>query len=166
VKTRPDLLQMLENEKFEFSVTEHDPLFTVEDSKLLRGKIEGGHSKNLFLKDQKDNFFLVTFLEDITADLKRLPVALNSKKLSFAKPEYLRDLMGIEPGSVSPFGLVNDNQKKINFYFDEAFLKFEIANFHPLVNTATVSISPHNLIAFIEKFHKEVNMVNMSEFQK
>ena len=166
MKTRPDLLQMLENEKIEFSVTEHDPLFTVEDSKLLRGKIEGGHSKNLFLKDQKDNFFLVTFLEDITADLKRLSVALNSKKLSFAKPEYLKDLMGIEPGSVSPFGLVNDNQKKINFYFDEAFLKFEIANFHPLVNTATVSISPHNLIAFIEKFHKEVNMVNMSEFQK
>ena len=166
MKTRPDLLQMLENEKIKFSVTEHDPLFTVEDSKLLRGKIEGGHSKNLFLKDQKDNFFLVTFLEDITADLKRLPAALNSKKLSFAKPEYLKDLMGIEPGSVSPFGLVNDNQKKINFYFDEAFLKFEIANFHPLVNTATVSISPHNLIAFIEKFHKEVNMVNMSEFQK
>ena len=121
MKTRPDLLQMLENEKIKFSVTEHDPLFTVEDSKLLRGKIEGGHSKNLFLKDQKDNFFLVTFLEDITADLKRLPVALNSKKLSFAKPEYLKDLMGIEPGSVSPFGLVNDNQKKINFYFDEAF---------------------------------------------
>ena len=166
MKTRPDLLQMLENEKFEFSVTEHDPLFTVEDSKLLRGKIEGGHSKNLFLKDQKDNFFLVTFLEDITADLKRLPMALNSKKLSFAKPEYLKDLMGIEPGSVSPFGLVNDNQKKINFYFDEAFLKFEIANFHPLVNTATVSISPHNLIAFIEKFHKGVNMIKMSEFKK
>ena len=154
MKTRPDLLQMLENEKVEFSVTEHDPLFTVEDSKLLRGKIEGGHSKNLFLKDQKDNFFLVTFLEDITADLKRLPVALNSKKLSFAKPEYLKDLMGIEPGSVSPFGLVNDSQKTINFYFDEAYLKFEIANFHPLVNTSTVSISPHNLIAFIEKFHK------------
>ena len=166
MKTRPDLLKMLENEQIEFSVTEHDPLFTVEDSKLLRGKIEGGHSKNLFLKDQKDNFFLVTFLEDITADLKRLPDALNSKKLSFAKPEYLRDLMGIEPGSVSPFGLVNDSQKKINFYFDEAFLKFEIANFHPLLNTATVSISPQSLIAFIEKFHKEVNMINMSEFQK
>ena len=166
MKTRPDLLQMLENEKIKISVTEHDPLFTVEDSKLLRGKIEGGHSKNLFLKDQKDNFFLVTFLEDITADLKRLPLAVNSKKLSFAKPEYLKDLMGIEPGSVSPFGLINDNQKKINFYFDEAFLKFEIANFHPLVNTATVSISPKDLIDFIKKFHREVNMINMNEFQK
>jgi len=157
---------MLENEQIEFSVTEHDPLFTVEDSKLLRGKIEGGHSKNLFLKDQKDNFFLITFLEDIIADLKRLPYVLNSKKLSFAKPEYLKDLMGIEPGSVSPFGLVNDSQKTINFYFDEAFLKFEIANFHPLVNTATVSIAPHSLIDFIEKFHKGVNMIKMSEFQK
>ncbi len=157
---------MLENEQIEFSIIEHDPLFTVEDSKLLRGKIEGGHSKNLFLKDQKDNFFLITFLEDITADLKRLPDALNSKKLSFAKPEYLKDLMGIEPGSVSPFGLVNDTQKKISFYFDEAFLRFDIANFHPLVNTATVSIAPHSLIAFIEKFHKGVNMIKMSEFQK
>ena len=166
MKTKPDLIQMLENEQIKFSITEHEPLFTVEDSKLLRGKIEGGHSKNLFLKDQKDNFFLVTFLEDITADLKRLPDTLNSKKLSFAKPEYLKEFMGIEPGSVSPFGLVNDNQKKVNFYFDEGFLKFEIANFHPLVNTSTVSISPHSLIAFIEKFHREVNMIKMSELQK
>ena len=157
---------MLKNEQIEFSMTEHEPLFTVEDSKLLRGKIEGGHSKNLFLKDQKDNFFLVTFLEDIIADLKKLPEALHSKRLSFAKPEYLKNLMGIEPGSVSPFALVNDIQKEINFYFDEAFLKFEIANFHPLVNTATVSISPNKLISFIEKYHKAVNMINMSEFQK
>ena len=83
----------------------------------MRGKIEGGHSKNLFLKDQKDSFFLITFIEDITADLKRLPDALNSKKLSFARPEYLSELMGIEPGSVSPFGLINDDQRKINFFF-------------------------------------------------
>jgi Ala-tRNA(Pro) deacylase len=157
---------MLKNEQIEFSMTEHEPLFTVQDSKLLRGRIEGGHSKNLFLKDQKDNFFLVTFIEDITADLKKLPEALNSKRLSFAKTEYLKSLMGIEPGSVSPFGLINDTQKEINFYFDEDFLKFEIANFHPLVNTATVSISPKKLISFIEKYHKTVNMIDMSEFQK
>ena len=98
---------MLKNEQIDFAMTEHEPLFTVEDSKLLRGKIEGGHSKNLFLKDQKDNFFLVTFLEDITADLKKLPEALHSKRLSFAKPEYLKNLMGIEPGSVSPLSLIH-----------------------------------------------------------
>ena len=166
MKTKSDLLQMLKKESIDFSITEHEPLFTVEDSKLMRGKIEGGHSKNLFLKDQKDNFFLITFIEDISADLKRLPDALNSKKLSFAKPEYLKELMGIEPGSVSPFGLINDDQRKINFFFDEAFLKFEIANFHPLVNTATVSIFPKDLIDFIKKFHREVNMINMNEFQK
>ena len=116
MKTKPDLLQMLKKESIDFSITEHEPLFTVEDSKLMRGKIEGGHSKNLFLKDQKENFFLITFIEDITADLKRLPDALNSKKLSFAKPKYLKELMGIEPGSVSPFGLINDDQRKINFF--------------------------------------------------
>mgnify|MGYP001491699487 FL=1 len=157
---------MLKRENMKFSITEHKPLFTVEDSKLLRGKIEGAHSKNLFLKDQKDNFFLITFIEDITADLKRLPEALNSKKLSFAKTEYLEGLMGIQPGSVSPFGLINDDKKKINFYFDEDFLKFEIANFHPLVNTSTVSISPQDLIAFITKYHKKINLIKMSEFQK
>ena len=74
--------------------------------------------------------------------------------------------MGIQPGSVSPFGLINDDKKKINFYFDEDFLKFEIANFHPLVNTSTVSISPQDLIAFITKYHKKINLIKMSEFQK
>ena len=74
--------------------------------------------------------------------------------------------MGIEPGSVSPFGLINDKNKVINFFFDEAFLRFDVVNFHPLVNTATVSISPRDLINFIEKYHKKVNIIDMEKFRK
>jgi len=166
MKNKEQLLKLLGSEKLQFSVTDHEPLFTVEDSKSLRGQIEGGHSKNLFLKDQKDHFFLVSFIEDITADLKKLPEMLKSKKLSFAKFNYLQNLMGIEPGSVSPFGLINDKNKVINFFFDEAFLRFDVVNFHPLVNTATVSISPRDLINFIEKYHKKVNIFDMEKFRK
>jgi len=88
----------------------------IEDSKNLRGSIDGAHSKNLFLKDKKNNFFLVSFIEDIIADLKKASVPLNSKKLSFANEDYLMNILGIKPGSVSPFGLLNDKEKKVKFF--------------------------------------------------
>ena len=105
---REGLIDLLNKKSIRFKLTEHKPLFTVEDSKNLRGQIEGAHSKNLFLKDKKDNFYLVSFIEDIVADLKKASIPLGSKKLSFAREEYLMQYLGIRPGSVSPFGLVND----------------------------------------------------------
>ena len=102
------LINLLESNSISYKITEHKPLFTVEDSKNLRGSIDGAHSKNLFLKDKKNNFFLVSFIEDIIADLKKASVPLNSKKLSFANEDYLMNILGIKPGSVSPVGLLND----------------------------------------------------------
>ena len=139
---KDDLIRILNDNGFEYFVEEHAPLFTVEDSKSLRGQIEGAHSKNLFLKDAKANFFLISIEESASIDLKKTMQQIQSKKLSFAKPEYLQDILGIEPGSVSPFALLNDTKKQVKFYLDRSFLDSETVNFHPLINTATVNISP------------------------
>jgi Ala-tRNA(Pro) deacylase len=141
-------------------------LFTVEDSKSLRGQIEGAHSKNLFLKDAKANFFLISIEESASIDLKKTMQQIQSKKLSFAKPEYLQDILGIEPGSVSPFALLNDTKKQVRFYLDRSFLDSETVNFHPLINTATVNISPQNLIELIEKYHNPVNYIDLENLKR
>ncbi len=160
------LINLLDSKSISYKITEHKPLFTVEDSKNLRGSIEGAHSKNLFLKDKKNNFFLVSFIEDIIADLKKASVPLASKKLSFANEDYLMNILGIKPGSVSPFGLLNDKEKKVKFFFDQEFMEYEIVNFHPLINTSTVSIAPNDLINLIEQRHSKVEFINMRDFQK
>jgi Ala-tRNA(Pro) deacylase len=163
---KDDLIRMLKDNGFEYFVEEHAPLFTVEDSKLLRGQIEGAHSKNLFLKDAKANFFLISIEESASIDLKKTMQQIQSKKLSFAKPEYLQDILGIEPGSVSPFALLNDTKKQVEFYLDRSFLDSETVNFHPLINTATVNISPQNLIELIEKYHNPVNYIDLENLKR
>lgn len=161
-----DLIKILNDHGFEYFIKEHAPLFTVEDSKSLRGQIEGAHSKNLFLKDAKANFFLISIEESASIDLKKTMQQIQSKKLSFAKPEYLQDILGIEPGSVSPFALLNDTKKQVKFYLDRSFLDSETVNFHPLINTATVNISPQNLIELIEKYHNPVNYIDLENLKR
>ena len=163
---KDDLIRILNDHGFEFFIKEHAPLFTVEDSKELRGQIEGAHSKNLFLKDAKANFFLISIEESASIDLKKTMQQIQSKKLSFAKPEYLQDILGIEPGSVSPFALLNDTKKQVKFYLDRSFLDSETVNFHPLINTSTVNISPQNLIELIEKYHNPVNYIDLENLKR
>ena len=163
---KDDLIRILNDHGFEYFIKEHAPLFTVEDSKALRGQIEGAHSKNLFLKDAKANFFLISIEESASIDLKKTMQQIQSKKLSFAKPEYLQDILGIEPGSVSPFALLNDTKKQVKFYLDRSFLDSETVNFHPLINTATVNISPQNLIELIEKYHNPVNYIDLENLKR
>jgi len=163
---KDDLIRILNDHGFEYFIKEHEPLFTVEDSKALRGQIEGAHSKNLFLKDAKENFFLISIEESSSIDLKKTMQHIQSKKLSFAKPEYLKDILGIEPGSVSPFALLNDVKKQVKFYLDRSFLESESVNFHPLINTATVNISPQNLVKLIEKYHNTVNYLDLENLKR
>ena len=163
---KDELIKILDDHGFEYFLKEHEPLFTVEDSKALRGQIEGAHSKNLFLKDAKENFFLISIEESSSIDLKKTMQHIQSKKLSFAKPEYLKNILGIEPGSVSPFALLNDFKKQVKFYLDRSFLESESVNFHPLINTATVNISPQNLVKLIEKYHNTVNYLALENLKR
>ena len=111
-----ELIDLLKKEKYEIKVHQHDPLFTVEDSKKLRGKIDGAHSKNLFLKNKKNEFFLLSCQEEEKIDLKKISKTLGLGNVSFAKQDYLEQYLKIKPGSVSPFALLNDESGFVNFY--------------------------------------------------
>ena len=128
---------------------DHEPLFTVEDSKFLRGEIAGAHSKNLFLKDKKGALFLVVASEDAKIDLKRFHQLIGSARLSFGKPDLLMEVLGVTPGTVSPFTLINDPDHRVSIILDTNLMASKIVNFHPLTNEATTSISPGDLLTFI-----------------
>jgi len=128
---------------------DHAPLLTVEDSKSLRGEIPGAHSKNLFLKDKKGALFLVVAGEDARIDLKHFHQRIGSARLSFGKPDLLMEVLGVTPGTVSPFTLINDRDQRVRIVLDSNLLAAKIVNFHPLTNEATTSISPDGLLTFI-----------------
>jgi Ala-tRNA(Pro) deacylase len=128
----------------------HPPLFTVEESRALRGQIPGGHTKNLFLKDKKGALFLVVALEDAAIELKSLHRRLGaSGRFSFGSADLLRDALGVEPGAVTPYAAMNDNERRVSVVLDTAMMAHATLNFHPLRNTMTTSIGRDDLIKFL-----------------
>ena len=148
--TPADLFAFLDRLGIAHSTVTHPPLFTVEQSRALRGTIPGGHTKNLFLRDKKDTLFLVVALEDAAIDLKGLHRPLGAGRFSFGSADLLRALWGVEPGSVTPFGAINDHERRVSVVLDEAMLRHETLNYHPLVNTMTTAIARNDLVRFLE----------------
>jgi len=159
--TTPDELRAyLDNHGIAVSVMEHPPLFTVEQSQKLRGEIPGAHTKNLFLKDKKDRLYLIVAEEDATIDLKHLHGRIGaSGRLSFGSANLLMETLGVTPGAVTPFGLINDVDARVAVVLDAALMENDIVNCHPLVNTATASISANGLLAFIRATGHEPRVV-------
>ncbi|MET0278100.1 MAG: prolyl-tRNA synthetase associated domain-containing protein [Pseudorhodoplanes sp.] len=147
--TPEELFAYLDQLGIAHSTVSHPPLFTVEQSQSLRGRIPGGHSKNLFLKDKTGRIFLLVLLEDASVDLKALPTILGSGRLSFGSAELLRETLGVEPGSVTPFALINDRDALVTPVLDQAMMAHEVLNYHPLVNTMTTSIRADELVKFV-----------------
>jgi Ala-tRNA(Pro) deacylase len=147
--TSQDLFRRLDALGIAATTTEHPAVFTVDEAKALRGHIPGCHIKNLFLKDKREQLWLVVCPEDRPVDLKTLPALIGSARLSFARPEILRQVLGVEPGSVTPFGLINDTAGRVAVVLDAAMMDADRINCHPLRNTATTSIAAAGLIAFI-----------------
>lgn len=129
---------------------EHPPVFTVEEAKALRGNLPGHHIKNLFLRNKKEEMWLVVALEDRAIDLKRLGEALGAGRLSFGSPERLRRVLGVEPGSVTPFALVNDETQVVRLALDRGLTEGGPVNAHPLVNTMTTAIASADLLRLFE----------------
>ena len=128
---------------------EHPPVFTVVESEALDREIPGGHTKNLFLKDGKDRLYLVVAHTRTRVDLKRLPALIGSARLSFGKPELLEAALGVPPGSVTAFALINDRAGQVSVVVDAALMAFDTLNCHPLMNTATTNIARDDLLRFI-----------------
>jgi Ala-tRNA(Pro) deacylase len=141
----------------------HLPLHTVADSKALRGDIPGGHTKNLFLKDRKDQYFLLTVDEDAIVDLKTIHLVIGAAgKVSFGRAEALLELLGVVPGAVTVFGAVNDTEGKVKVFLDAGLMANEIINGHPLVNDATTSIGAQDLIKFLKATGHHPNILKLT----
>lgn len=161
--TRAELLSRLAAQGIATQTVDHPPLHTVEESRRLRGQIAGAHTKNLFLKCKKGNLWLVVALEDANIDLKRLHGRIGSGRLSFGNAELMQAVLGVPPGSVTPFGLVNDTDRQVTAIFDAELMRHEQLNFHPLENTATTSIARDDLLAFLQACGHEPQILAVSE---
>ena len=160
--TRQDLFARLDGLGIATRTVEHAPVFTVDEARRLRGEIPGGHTKNLFLIDKDERLWLVVALEDAAIDLKALPRKVGSGRVSFGKPDRLRATLGIEPGSVTPFALINDVGARVNVVLDEAMMREPLLNCHPLENTATTTIAAAELLRFIRSCGHSPQIVAVS----
>lgn len=147
--TRDQLFERLKTLRIETRTVEHPPLFTVSESAAVEKDLPGGHTKNLFLKDAKANLYLVIAKTTTNVDLKSLPKTINSYRLSFGKPELLMEVLGVKPGSVCAFAVMNDHDKRVTVIIDKALMDEETINCHPLENTATTNIARDDLLRFI-----------------
>jgi Ala-tRNA(Pro) deacylase len=149
--TPSDLFGYLDRLGIVYTTVTHPALFTVEQSRALRGTIPGGHTKNLFLKDKKGALFLVTALEDAVIELKSLHRRLGAYgRFSFGSADLMRAALGIEPGAVTPFAAINDAERRVSVVLDVALMRHDTINCHPLTNTMTTSIARADLLRFLE----------------
>ncbi len=145
-----ELLARLEELGIAVSTLTHAPVFTVEESKALRGQLPGGHTKNLFLRNKKGAMWLVTCLEDRAVDLKALAAKLSAGRFSFGSAERLMQYLGVLPGSVTPLSVINDRGQAVQMVLDEGLLSYDVLNVHPLVNDCTCAMAPKDLLRFLD----------------
>ena len=153
-----EFIKLFSDKGYDYDLHEHQALFTVEDSNKFRGQIRGSHSKNLFLKNKKNKFFLISCEEFTDINLKRVSKFLSLGNISFAKEEYLINLLGVKPGSVTPFALLNNTQNNIDFYLDEKLYNSKFVNFHPLTNTKTLTMKCSTFIEFMIENNKKIHI--------
>lgn len=161
--TRAELFAFLQGLGIDTSTVEHQAVFTVAESLELERSLPGGHTKNLFLKDKKDRIFLIVALNDARIDLKTLHKRIGADRLSFGRPELLEEVLGVKPGSVTPFALINDRAHRVTVILDEPMLAHALLNYHPLENTATTAITREDLLTFIRATGHEPQVMTVSE---
>lgn len=148
--TPQDLFARLDSLGIAHETQHHPAVFTVEESKRLRGVLPGAHVKNLFVKDKKSRLFLISAVEDTRIDLKKVHELLGgSGRVSFGSAELLMEVLGVEPGSVTPLAALNDTQGRVTVVLDERLMAYHRINVHPLVNTMTTGVSREALLAFL-----------------
>ena len=162
--TRQDLMTRFDELGIQTTTVDHERVFTVAESSRIDREIEGGHTKNLFLKDKKGRLFLVVALSDATIDLKRVHTLIGAQgRVSFGNAELLEDVLGVTPGSVTPFALINDTQQRVQPILDAAMMAHDTLNYHPLSNDATTSIARADLLAFVRACGHEPQIIAVSE---
>jgi Ala-tRNA(Pro) deacylase len=161
IHTRADLFARLDSLKIQTTTRDHTPVYTVDEARLQYGDLPGAHCKNLFLKDKKGGLWLVVTLDDRVLNMKELRSTIGSHHLSFAKPELLMEVLGVEPGSVTPFALINDTQHRVNVVLDSHMIDIGLLNYHPLKNNATTAIASQDLLHFIHSCGHQPRIINL-----
>ena len=162
ITDRAALLAFLDAHGIAHRTLDHPPVFRVEEGREIKAAMPGGHTKNLFLKDARDRLWLVCALGDTRVDLKRLHHAIGSARLSFGSAELLERTLGVTPGSVTVFALVNDTERRVSLVLDRALLEHALVNFHPLTNAATTAVSRDGLLTFLRALGITAQVVDFS----
>jgi Ala-tRNA(Pro) deacylase len=147
--SRDDLLAFLDAHGIEHATLDHPAVFRVGEGEEIKATLPGAHTKNLFLKDSRGQLWLISARQDTRIDLKRLPAVIGSGKLSFGSAALLQEALGVTPGSVTAFALVNDQAGAVHFILDARLDEASQVNFHPLVNTATTTVGRRGFQAFL-----------------
>ena len=161
--TPEDLFALLDRLGIAHSTLRHPAVFRVEEGQEIKAALPGAHTKNLFLKDSRDQLWLVSALGETRIDLKALPAAIGSGRLSFGNEQLMLETLGVIPGSVTLFGLINDHGRRVRLVLDKALLDHALVNFHPLTNTATTAVSREGLLAFLAHLGVEPLIVDFKE---
>ncbi|RZJ96929.1 MAG: prolyl-tRNA synthetase associated domain-containing protein [Brevundimonas sp.] len=159
---RDALIAWLDARGIAHNTVEHPAVFRVEDGHDLKVGLDGVHTKNLFLKDKKQQLWLVSAAQDTVIDLKRLPAAIGSDRLSFGNEGLMWETLGVRPGSVTALGLINDIEGRVLFVIDRRLWDADIVNFHPLVNTATTGLDQAAFRAVLAALGREPVVVDFA----
>lgn len=150
LQTGDELLKVLSQIGTDYINHEHPPVYTVEEANQHHEGIEGIHSKNFFFKDKKKKLFLVVTLSDKNINIKELAKKIGARSPSFGSADLLKEVLGVTPGAVTPFAVINIKEHDVKIVLDEEMMEHKLLNFHPLVNTATTTITSGDLLKFME----------------
>jgi Ala-tRNA(Pro) deacylase len=149
MKTRADLIALLDSLGVEHPTREHPAVFRVGEGEEIKAAIPGAHTKNLFLKDAKGRLWLISAQDRTAIDLKRLHTVIGSARLSFGSAGLMEQVLGVTPGSVTAFALINDSDRQVRFVLDRNLAEADRVNFHPLTNTATTGVDQAGFRKFL-----------------
>jgi Ala-tRNA(Pro) deacylase len=164
--TPDDLFLRLDRLGIRHTTHRHPPVFTVAESAALRGQLPGGHCKSLFLKDKKGGLWLAVMLEDRRIDMNKLADRLGAPRFSFGRAELLVEVLGVTPGSVTPFALINDAERRVTVVLDEEMLEHDPLNYHPLSNDMTTAVAPADLLRFIADCGHAPRILNLAGLER
>jgi Ala-tRNA(Pro) deacylase len=161
--TTPDqLLALLDSLDIAYKIYHHPPIFTVEEGEPLKASIHGLHCRNLFLADKKKVMYLVVAANETAIDLKKLQDLIGSHRLSFGSADRLWTYLGIRPGSVCPFTVVNDKEGQVEVILDASMMEAETVCYHPLDNAQTIALTPQDLLIFLKHTGHEPRIINLT----
>ena len=158
--TPDDLFRFLDTLGIAHNTVHHAPVFTVDEARAVRGDLAGGHSKSLFLRNKKGRMWLVVTKEDRAIDLKDLGARLGAGRFSFGSPERLMRVLGVIPGAVTPFAVLNDTDGAVQVVLDRGLMDMDPLNFHPLDNAMTTAVRSQDLLRFLEATGHEPQMID------